>query len=317
MIIYSKLKLMLFICFFLFFPFLALSQEEIIIEPNVIESKAQRRDLLEFTIKIKNQTNSPIRLYPLVKDISGPKQNEKIDKTNSLSDWIEIPRGRIEIGPKENKEIGLTIKVNFQAIPGKYYSAILFAQGSTISEAQENATKYQQPTLLLNIEVEENIIEKAEIQKFRPEKDIFFLLPVRFILEIKNIGNKAVNTRGSIHIYNKLGKEIGTIELEEKTISPDNTAQFRPSWKEKGGFGKYKAILFIEYGEQSTQTLQDTIYFWIFPLQFLAALILLILFLSFILIHLITKKMKIHQQKVIKVLTKEESRQILDLRKKQ
>ncbi len=284
--------------FILFFSFYLLdggsvfSQEEIMIEPSVIERKTQPRDFLELSVTINNQSNSTVRLYPLIKDISGPRQDEKIEKINSLASWIEISRGRIEIPPGVSKEIPFSVRVHFNALPGKYYTTISFVEGSTFPQAQENASKYQQPTLLLNIDVQENIIEKAEIKRFQTTKNIFLKFPIEFILEIKNIGNREIIPLGLIHIYDKKGKEIAAIDLPSKTISAGESNTLNIFWQGEKGFGRYKAFLFAEYGKSSGGTLQDTVYFWILSWKFLILFTLGILVLLYLLIIFIIRKPK-------------------------
>ncbi len=305
---FSKFRKLPLIYLLLLFPFFVFAQQDIIVEPSLIERKAQARDILEFSVTITNQSNSMARFYSLIKNISGPEQEEKLEKANSLMNWIEISRGRIEVAAGEKKEISFSVKIPFNALPGKYYSAILFVQGSTFSDAETNALKYQQPTLLLNIEIQENIVEKAEIKKFQTNKNIFLKPPIQFILEVKNIGNKEITPSGSIYIYDKRGKEIGEINLPKKNILAGEINNFNVSWQGEQKMGKYKAFLFLEYGEQSKGTLQDTIYFWILPMKFLIFLFGGILVLVFVLVFLIINKIKKRPEAIM-------PKKVLDLRK--
>lgn len=290
MLIKNKRKLLFISVFFLLFlSFFCFARQEFIVEPSVISEKAKARDLLEFSVKLSNLTDSTRRFYILVKDIS---DEEISDKTSSLAQWIEITRGRIEILPQQEKEIDFSVNVNMNAKPGKYYAVITFSQGSTGQDAEANALKFSQPELLLNIEVEEHIVERAQVRKFQTEKSLFFSFPVQFFLEIENIGNKEIKPSGFIHVYNRRGEEIDTIGLTGKIISPGEKQFFANISQKNRGFGQYKAVLFAEYGETEKRTLQDTIYFWIFPWYFLFFSITVFLTLLFLLVWLFSKKFK-------------------------
>jgi hypothetical protein len=118
--------------------------------------------------------------------------------------------------------------------------------------------------------VKENIVENAQIKTFQTEKDMFFQLPVKFLLEVENIGNRSIQPTGSIYIYNRRGEEVGTIPVNKglASVSPLASHSFEQDWAAEQGFGKYKARLVAEYGNQSG-SLQDTIYFWVLPRGFL------------------------------------------------
>lgn len=78
------------------------TRAEVSVWPIVIDAEAKPRDLLEYSITIKNSGQTIARLYPIIRDIS---ENGDQDEANSLAGWIEIPRGRIELLPGEEKEI--------------------------------------------------------------------------------------------------------------------------------------------------------------------------------------------------------------------
>ena len=271
-------------CFFLLLTFClslitntVFAQGEIAVSPTIIDQKAEAKDILELSIKITNNTSSKVNLYPIVNDISITEGRQEflepslLDKSTSLARWIQISRGVIELRPGEAKEIPFSVHVNLNAKPGKYYAVITFAQGSTRVEAEAKALKLNQPQVLLNIEVEEHIIERAQIQRFQTEKNFFLNFPVKFLLGIENTGNREIKPVGSIHIYNRRGEEVGSVDVNQAqaAIVPQAYNLFENLWQSKKGFGQYKAVLAAEYGNEEKRDLQDTIYFWVLPWQFL------------------------------------------------
>jgi len=289
----NKRKLLIIpLLLFLFFSFSSSARQEIIVDPAVISQKAKARDLLEFSVKLTNLTDSTGRFYILVNDIS---DKESPDKTTSLTQWIEVTRGRIEVLPGQEKDIDISVRVNMNAKPGKYYAVITFSQGSTRQDAEANALRLNQPELLLDIEVEEHIVERAQVRKFQTEKNLFLSFPVRFFSEIENIGNKEIKPSGSIYIYNRRGEEVDEINLAEIIIAPEAKESLVNDWQGDRGLGQYKAVLLAEYGETEKRTLQDTVYFWVFPWQLLLFFITLFLVSISLLIWLISKKFKNRQ----------------------
>ncbi|MBD3208740.1 MAG: hypothetical protein GF370_04810 [Candidatus Nealsonbacteria bacterium] len=270
-----KTKILFFLISFLI-PFSCLAGG-IKVRPAVISQQALPRDFLEFQVNIENQASYPVRLYAVVNDISMQEgKQEFLDPTElsrptSLARWVEITRGQTKLEPGENKDISLSINVPPDAEPGKRYVLISFSQGSNREEAEERARELNQPQVLLDIEVKDNTIEKAQINKFSTEKGFFFGFPIKLSLEVENIGNQQVRPRGQIHIYNRQGEEVETLTVNDKlaAVSPSANQIFEALWEAEKGFGRYKARLVAEYGEDNRK-LQDTIYFWVLPWKFLA-----------------------------------------------
>jgi len=272
---FSKIKKFLKI-FLLFFPLFVFAQDEISILPAIIDEKAQPGFLLSYSVTIENKTNSLVWIYPIVMDIlpEGGRvfpQKTFPERTKSLGSWVSIERGRIEIPPNNKVSLSLSIKVDPGAKEGVYYGVIVFARGHDYYEAEKNAISKREPELLLRFQVEENIVEKAEIKSFKTEKKFYLSGPVNFLLEIKNIGNREIIPEGEIFIYDRNQKEVSSLKInpQKEKIGIQETKTFEISWQTKGGFGKYKALLSAEYGQKTKRDLQDTIYFSILSWQFL------------------------------------------------
>lgn len=120
---------------------------------------------------------------------------------------------------------------------------------------------------MLNVEVVDDAKERLQLGNFITKRGIVFGDSASFSYILENIGNRNVEPRGSIRIFNRRGEEVGSIPLnaDSKEISPDNKKQLAAAWNATGRFGKYKAFLDLEYGENQLASVQDTIYFWVFP----------------------------------------------------
>ena len=291
-----KIKKILFFSVFIFFCFFINEGEaQIHVHPAVISETARVRDGFDFTVTLRNETQIRLRFYPLVIDISEEdgrvfSQKEDMEKSSSLASWIEISRSRIELSPGEEIKIPLTLRVDSKAEPGSYHAAVIFAQGSTLDDAERNALRFNYPEILVSINVERNIVERLQLINFYHEKDSFFTSSIDFFLSMENIGNTGVKPKGLLVIYkSRQGKELESLIVNEEGIfiEPDSQEVFKKNWQSKGSFGHHKAVLMMEYGDETKRDVYDTIYFWVVPEWFLfvfgtAALFLIILVLFFI-----------------------------------
>ncbi len=258
--------------------------------PSIIDGKAKARDILKYSIRIKNNTDRQVGLYPMVNDISATEGKQEfiepsiLDKKTSLARWITFTRGFQTISSGEEITIPLEIKVDLSAIPGKRYAVISFPQGANRYEAEKRADNA--PKVTINILVEEEVIERAQIKNFSTSKNIYVKFPVDFSIDIENFGNKKINPQGIIIVFNRRGEEVSSLDINgsSEQIDIGSTKKVVSKWADGRGFGKFKAKLEIEYGSKDKRDLQDTIYFWVLPIP----LLVLFFVVTFILILVVT-----------------------------
>lgn len=305
----------------------AVDNSEIIVTPSIIDEQAEIRDILEYGIKIKNTGTVKAELYPFVNDLK-KKEGEQpfdnpaeLDKTVSLARWIEVSRAVVELIPGEEKTVPLKININPAAKAGMYFAAVTFGRGSNRDAAEQNRQATNQPKVLLNIEVKEHIVEKAEGGLFSAERNININHRVNFLFSVKNIGNRAIKPKGSIIIYNRRGAEVAALAVnqEQAAIEPQASMPFKLAWAGGKASGQYKAILKLEYGD-SRKDINDTIYFWFLPweLLVLSLVLLLAVMISFWLLSRHNRRQ--HQQLAARqVITKYEAPRlptVIDLKNK-
>jgi len=261
---------------------------KIVISPAVIDEQAEAKDLKEFSVRIRNDNEMAVEMYPLVRDIVADGADAGVsayDKKISLGSWILFSRAAIILPPGKEAEISLKIQPSPTALPGKRHAEIIFAQGTNRWDAEEQAKKTAQARLVINLEVKEHIVEKLEISRFEPAKEIFIKPPVEFFLRLNNIGNRDMAPSGEIRIYNRRGSEIFVLPVkrENQAIKAGELADFTSVWSDGQTYGKFKAKLKLEYGADA-KALEDTVYFYIFPWKLLLFLVggITLLLLAFI-----------------------------------
>jgi hypothetical protein len=262
-------------------------EDSVIISPTIIDAQVSARDILERVIKIKNTKDHLVELYPFVNDVSQIEGKLAfvdpglLNEATSSARWLEISRGVINLMPDQEIQVPLKINVSLRALPGKYYSVITFAEGGNRPMAEEAINNSNQPQLMVNLEVQEHIVEKAESVLFKTKTNFNLSNPINFSLDIKNIGNKEIVPKGAVVIYDRNDNEVTTLDFNKELIAigANEIKNFNFNWDGGNRFGKFKAKLEIEYGSNSQRDLQDSIYFWILPVWFLGILGLLFIIL--------------------------------------
>lgn len=251
---------------------LSFSTNTFSVSPVVSNEKAKPRDIIKKELLVTNNTDERLDVYISVENIdptAGAQETMSpgvADLSISLANWIEITRGVIELSPRESRKIPFLIHVNLSAKPGSYFARIQFGEGSRRIDAEAKAPE-EGTGMLLNVEVLDDAKERLQLGNFTADKSIVTGEQVGFSYLLENVGNRNIAPRGSIRIFNRNGEEVGSVPLnaQGEGITPENKKQLAAAWDATGRFGKYKAFLDLEYGEQQLASVQDTVYFWVFP----------------------------------------------------
>jgi len=267
----SSLVILSLMCVALPFVAQASTSSDIAVTPAVIDLKGKARDIIKESIVITNTSDHQITLYPSVDDINVESGSQTFTYaqsstglSDSLSNWIELSRGVVTLGPGEQREVPFVITINENAVVNTYHSAITFGEGDTRDEAEAMAPL---ATVTVNLEVQADIKEEMQLAKFTSDNIVFSGDDVLFKYQLQNIGNQDLNPTGEISIYDRNGEEVASVDVnkEGKTISPNQLSQLASVWSAANGFGKFKALLTVKYGASQTASVQDTVFFWIVP----------------------------------------------------
>jgi hypothetical protein len=290
-----KFQFLFFVAFFvLLFSKTCLAAPVATIVPSVIDEQGQVRDMFKREVLIKNISNTTVTLYAVVSDISEktgltvPIPDSVASRTVALTSWLEFFRGVIQLAPGEERKLTLSIKVPLDIEPGSYHAQIAIAPGSNRVEAEGVAKGGNVAELLVNLEIKDHVVEKLENNYFTTTKNINVGGPVKFDFRLSNIGNRSLQPRGHISIFDRNGAEVAEVPVNNEglALNPNDKQLFSSQWQTGKQIGKFKAKMQIEYGGAVAQSLDDTIYFWLLPPWFVgligaifALLILMILYL--------------------------------------
>src|SRR5688572_7568545 len=104
-------------------PLPSFAAQDLTVTPVVIDERGKARDIINETISITNTSGHKLTLYPSVNDVrhaDGAQAFEQAstadEASRSLSNWIELSRGVIELGPGEEKTVQFVIRISPSAV---------------------------------------------------------------------------------------------------------------------------------------------------------------------------------------------------------
>ena len=263
------------------------------VAPLLIENTIQPRDIFEESVKITNTTDRKIRIFPTVNAITVGDEGEvksfvpasMSDNTSSITSWIAVTRGRVEINPGETIKIPVTFTINPNAVPGEYHAFIGFAEGSKRDEAEALVTSGRAPGVIVRLSLVEKRSEYLRLNRFNIDRFVTTKNGGLVTYELENVGGLPIIPGGEIIFYNSRGVELKsiTVNAEQKSISPNTTETFTQTLPDLGIIGRHKALLNVEYGTNIRANLYDTAYFNVVPVLYLALLFVFLLLLALLL----------------------------------
>ncbi len=318
---YIKKVFVFVILIVLFFTFLNIeevsAESTMKITPSIIEDLIEPGDIIAKQIRVANYSEKELTMYAYIMDFKAAGEMGKAElivpnteKGNYISSWLDITSEPLVFLPGEEKAISFTINVPQEIGPGGYYGAIVFGteppkirlkgeeKGAAVSISQQTAS-------LILLQVAGDVDERAEIQEFRVDKQLYQIpFNVNFLTKIRNLGNVHIKPGGIIEVRNMLGKKVAVITVNDSrgNILPNSSRIFQNSWREDFGFGRYEASLAISFGTsaqkggEGRKTLAVKTYFWVFPMKIIISAVLSIV----ITILLFVVFLKFYKRRAIK-----------------
>jgi hypothetical protein len=276
MINYMKNTLYVFALLIFAFSVNYTEASEITVWPLVIDEELSPRD--GFTKKItinSSYENRKAVLYATVNEITVDEVGKvkefvspvATDRTNTVTSWIEITRGRIEVGPTESIEVPITITTHPQAKPGDYYAFIGFVEASKRYEAEAVALAGQAKGVVLKISIIDSRKDSLHIKSFYIDRFVTGETNRIVTIEVENTGDLPVIPTGEIIFYNYRGEETVSVPVTGnlEAIEPGVTQSLTANVPLKNTLGKYKANLALAYGDNQKAMLYDTTFFYMMP----------------------------------------------------
>lgn len=248
-----------------------------IVTPLVIDEEVEQRDIIEKVVTLKNIGDTPMTIYPTVNNISldaGGGISEFVqqvmsDQTRSLASWMEISRAGIDIRAGESKTVMLTLRINPNAQAAEYHAFLGFPYGGNRDEAERMVARGDSPGTVVTVRLVDKKTTLLKLSRFVIDRFVTDIKNSAASYTVNNPGDESLVPQGEVIIYDTTGKEVATIPVNPENIEilPGSEHTFVSAVPADGLFGKYKAFLSVDYGKGNSASVQDTTYFYIFPLK--------------------------------------------------
>ena len=237
------------------------------------------------TQSITLQNNYPTRkavLYATVNEISLDSVGEikqfvspvMTDRTNTVTSWIEINRGRLEVMPGESLEVPLTIKVHPYAEPGSYHVFIGLVEASKRHVAEAVAMSGDANGVIVKIVIADERKDSMRISRFLIDRFVVGEDSKHISVEVENMGDLPSAPFGEIIFYDSRGVEVDNVVLQStEQINPGESAIIDAAVPLASTLGRFKANVSLSYGENQSASLYDTTYFYMMPWNILLMII--------------------------------------------
>ena len=232
-------------------------------------------------LTVENATNSPTVAKPIVNDFEPSKDesgqpkilldNNVLAGGNSFKSLVGSLQS-IPLGPKEKKEVAVTISVPGNANVGGYYGAVRF-----VSEQQgtdKNVALSASVGTIFLIRVPGNLTEKLDLVEFTAAKNNsngrFFINSgsMTVVTRLKNSGNIHVKPYGRVNVTDRSGKLVESYEFNSNdpraNVLPNSTRKFEDKLKNQNWLGKYTVSANFGYGSGGSLITASTT-FWVVP----------------------------------------------------
>lgn len=248
---------------------------EITIRPFLIDETIAPRGDSQNLITIKSDyPHRKAILYATVNEITLDSEGEikqfvspvMTDRTNTVTSWIEISRGRIEIPAGETREVPLTIRLHPYAEPGEYHVFVGFVEAPNRPTAQSKAMSGDADGVIVKVTVSDERKESMRISSFLINRFVTGDDSRTINIEVENTGDTASALQGEIIFYDSRGVEVSSVDVEGSSIEPGTVGVIQSQVPLGDELGRFKANVALKYGKNQAASLYDTTMFYSMPL---------------------------------------------------
>ena len=273
---------------------------EISIRPFLIDLTMVPRESVSETIVLTNEY--PARkaiLYATVNEISVGIDGEvnefmspvMTDRTNTVTSWVEISRGRIELPAGETKEIPLSVKIHPFAEPGEYHVFIGFAETKKRDTAEQMALAGDVDGVIVKITIIDERTTSMRISSMVVDRLVTNAEQQQVSITVENSGEIGSAPTGEVIFYNRRGYEVAALPVNTvgEIVPAGSSKTFAVPVPTNVEIGRFKANANLLYGENQQASLFDSVGFYKFPLMYMYLTIGFLLFLLMLLFYLFRK----------------------------
>ncbi len=293
------------------------------ISPVRSEYTIEKGKSVTLTISLENPSGVATAARPVVNDFVAA-DDESGEPRLILDDNAPLPKNDfkklvsqipdITIGPKEKKEIPVTISVPENANAGGYYGAIRFIPVVVAQNDKTNVGLTASVGTIVLIRVPGNLTERLDLVQLSAAakvkvkgvdtykaRSFFTSGDVGMFTRLKNSGDIHVQPFGQIHIKDMFGKTVQTIEFNNTepraNVLPDSTRKFTNDLEKRRWFGRYTIEAALGYSQGGGDLITTQATFWYIPTLALWAMLIAVIAVVGVIYWLIRKNKARKQHK--------------------
>lgn len=264
------------------------AQVTISVSPTVFELSANPGDSLSNSFRIINGTDQELTLQATPKNFTAAGEEGAVDLTEdettfSLASWIKVEPAQVIIPARGSQTFDFTIDVPPNAEPGGHFGSVIVKTQPIAIDASGAAVSQEAGPLIL-VSVAGDINQSGQIVGFAPTKTFWETGPISLETRVENQGNVHFKPSGTIVIKNLFGRQVTSIDLEERNVLPGTIRKLINEWSPGFAVGKYTADLSIVFDSGATVDTASTS-FIVFPYKIIIPVLLGVILLIFLLVR--------------------------------
>ncbi len=248
------------------------------------------------TVYIQNVSGAVENIQSLFNDfIANPNEsgspdlllNGQTNAVHGLKQYVTISPMDFTLQPQAEEAVKITIAIPRVAAPGGYYGAVRFAPQTTSS--QKNVNLSVSVASLILVKVPGNYYENLNVTSFsaaqngNPRAIFTSTKKLQAIMVFQNTGQVQEEPFGKV-VLMKGKKQINTFAINQTSppgnVLPNSSRKFTVNISGASSIGKYTLIGNFGYGSRG-QLVSATTTFWVVPLSWIIAFIILLVLLLF------------------------------------
>ncbi len=281
----------------------AIAAQQFSVSPLLIDETTEGRDLFTRTITLQNGQARNTRVYASVHEITLGDKTEILNfvpgsmsnRDTSITSWLEITRGRLEVPAGGSLEVPLTVRVHPNVKPGTYHAFVGFATGANRDEVVETILAGRGTGVIVKLTVGDDVNEQLQLVSFTTDRISLHKDSGNLTFTLENTGDVPVTPDGEVIIYDARGKELAMLPVnsEANTLEPGQRAVFTEQLPFTEHLGRSKAHLTLNYGDQKAAVI-DTAFYYSIPWYYIAAVASLFVTVLIVFIALFRRMTRVH-----------------------
>jgi len=229
--------------------------------------------------QIENQPGTAIILTP----------EDDAKTLYSASKWFTTEKDTLYLEPNKNIKLKYSITVPQDATKGEFNAEIFLISQTEFEQIGTGAfTNLAAGTPFL-IQIGDEFVENAELLSFISDKKMYEKINVKFLTNIKNIGDTHITPTGEIVVENIFRQEVARLPFNKniQSLLRDTNGNYEDIWLQSSylspnnaiALGPLKAKLLVTYRsfQPGFAVLNAETTFWIIPWKIIIAITVTIL----------------------------------------